>query len=141
MKKIDAYHGVLRQVTNPGEYVGGELYEIQKDKADVSVRFAFVFPEIYSIGMSNLGMRILYEALNRRSEIWCERVFAPAPDMREQMLTHHIPMTALESGDPLTDFDIVATTLQYELCYPTALSVLDLAGIPLYASEIGRAHV
>ena len=140
MKKIDAYHGVLRQVTNPGEYVGGELYEIQKDKADVSVRFAFVFPEIYSIGMSNLGMRILYESLNRQPEIWCERVFAPAPDMREQMLTHGIPMTALESGDPLTDFDIVATTLQYELCYPTALSVLDLAGIPLYASERGEEY-
>ena len=138
MKKIDAYHGVLGKVSNPAEYVGGELYEIQKDKADVSVRFAFVFPEIYSIGMSNLGMRILYESLNRCPDIWCERVFAPAPDMSEKMREHGIPMTALESGDRLTDFDIVATTLQYELCYPTALHVFDLAGIPLYARERGE---
>ena len=138
MKKIDTYHGILRQVTNPAEYVGGELYEIQKDKADVSVRFAFVFPEVYSIGMSNLGMRILYEALNRSPDVWCERVFAPAPDMSEKMRELGMPMTALESGDPLTDFDIIGTTLQYELCYPTALHVLDLAGIPLYARERGE---
>jgi radical SAM family uncharacterized protein len=138
MNKLDSCHGILKRVSNPAEYVGGELYEIRKDKADVSVRFAFVFPEIYSIGMSNLGMRILYEALNRSPEIWCERVFAPAPDMDAEMREHGIPLTALESGDPLTDFDIVATTLQYELSYPTAIHVLDLAGIPVYSRDRGE---
>ena len=140
MDRLDRLHGILKSVSEPAAYVGGELYEVKKDKADVKVRFAFVFPEIYSIGMSNLGMRILYECLNAAPDIWCERVFAPAPDMGEKMQTYGIPLTALESGDPLTAFDIVGVTLQYEMCYPTALHVFDLAGIPLSSRDRGEEY-
>ncbi len=130
---------ILKAVTNPAGYTGGEFGQIIKNKADVSVRFAFCFPDTYEIGMSNLGVRILYEALNRSENVWCERVYAPWLDMDEKMREYGIPLTAHESGDPLTAFDIVAFTLQYELCYTTALHMLKLAGIPLLASERGEA--
>ena len=98
--------GILKAVTKPGRYTGGEFNEIVKDKEKVDVRFAFCFPDTYEIGMSNLGMRILYEALNREESVWCERVFAPWLDMDEKMREYGLPLAALESGDPLTDFDI-----------------------------------
>ena len=127
--------GILKAVTKPGRYTGGEFNEIVKDKEKVDVRFAFCFPDTYEIGMSNLGMRILYEALNREESVWCERVYAPWLDMDEKMREYGLPLTALESGDPLTDFDVVAFTLQYELCYTVVLRMLRLAGIPLIASD------
>ena len=130
--------GILKAVSKPGRYTGGEYGQILKDKENVSVRFAFCFPDTYEIGMSNLGVRILYEALNRVPNVWCERVYAPWLDMDEAMRTHGIPLTAHESGDALADFDIVAFTLQYELCYTTALHMLKIAGIPLLASERGE---
>lgn len=130
--------GILKAVSKPGRYTGGEYGQILKDKENVSVRFAFCFPDTYEIGMSNLGVRILYEALNRVPNVWCERVYAPWLDMDEAMRTHSIPLTAHESGDALADFDIVAFTLQYELCYTTALHMLKIAGIPLLASERGE---
>ena len=126
---------ILRSVTKPARYTGGEFGQILKDKRDVSVRFAFCFPDTYEIGMSNLGVRILYEALNREAGVWCERVYAPWIDMDEKMRTYGIPLTAHESGDPLTEFDIVAFTLQYELCYTTALHMLKLAKIPLLSRD------
>ena len=130
--------GILKSVTKPARYTGGEFGQIIKNKADVSVRFAFCFPDTYEIGMSNLGVRILYEALNRVPYVWCERVYAPWIDMDEKMREYGLPLSAHESGDPVRDFDIVAFTLQYELCYTTALRMLKLSGIPLLASERGE---
>ncbi len=129
---------VLRAVSKPGRYTGGEFGQTVKDKDEVDVRFAFCFPDTYEIGMSNLGVRILYEALNRVENVWCERVYAPWTDMDEKMKEYGIPLTAHESGDPLTAFDIVAFTLQYELCYTTALHMIKIAGIPLLSSDRGE---
>ena len=107
-----------------------------KRKIENKSQIAFV-PDIYEIGMSNLGMRILYGVLNLSDDIWCERVFAPWKDMEEKMRENNIPLAAHESGDPIQDFDFIGFTLQYELCYSNVLNMLDLAGIPLYASERG----
>ncbi len=129
---------ILKSVTKPGRYCGGEVGQVVKDKAGVKLRVAFCFPDIYEIGMSNLGMRILYNILNSQKDIWCERVFAPWIDMEEKMRQFDIPLTALESHDPVRDFDIVAFSMGYELCYTTVLNMLDLAKIPLRASERGE---
>ena len=126
---------LLRTVEKPGRYTGGELYEIRKDPATVDTRVAFCFPDTYEIGMSNLGMRILYECLNAEEGVACERVYAPWLDMDAKMQELGLPLCALESGDPVASFDIVAFTLQYELCYTTALHMMKLAGIPLLAAE------
>lgn len=130
--------GILKSISKPGRYTGGEYNQIIKDKQKVDVRFAFCFPDTYEIGMSNLGVRILYEALNRVENVWCERVYAPWTDMDEQMKTYGIPLSAHESGDPLHMFDIVAFTLQYEMCYTTALHMLKRAGFPLFAKDRGE---
>ena len=129
---------VLKSVQKPGRYIGGEYNSVIKDKASVKCRFAFCFPDTYEIGMSNLGVRILYDVINKDKDVWCERVYAPWTDMKEKMEEYSIPLTAVESGDPLTDFDMVAFSLQYELCYTTALAMLKLAGIPLYSKDRGE---
>ncbi len=126
---------ILKSVSKPARYIGGEVGSIIKNKDDVTTRFAFCFPDTYEIGMSNLGMRILYNALNQTDGVWCERVYAPWLDMQEKMQEHNIPLYALESGDPVSAFDIVAFTLQYELCYSTVLSMLKLAGLPFFAKD------
>lgn len=126
---------ILLKVQKPGRYVGGELNCVIKDKAAVDVRFAFCFPDIYEVGMSHLGMKILYSCLNRMEGVWCERVFAPWTDMEALMREKDIPLYALESGDPVKDFDIIGFTLQYELSYSNVLNMLDLAGVPLLVSE------
>ena len=131
-KNID---GVLKKVLKPGRYIGGEFGQIVKNKNEVKARWAFCFPDTYEIGMSNLGMRLLYGALNEDADIGCERCFAPWPDMAEQMKKHNIPLYALESRDPIRNFDIVGFTLQYELCFSNVLYMMDLAGIPLKACE------
>lgn len=128
---------ILKKVTKPGRYIGGEYGQIIKDKKDIAARWAFCFPDTYEIGMSNLGVRLLYGALNSYDDIWCERCYTPWEDMQQQMKEHNIPLWALESGDPLSDFDIVGFTLQYELCYTNVLSMLSLAGIPLEAKDRG----
>ncbi len=122
---------ILKSVTKPGRYAGGEYGQIIKDKSRVKARFAFCFPDTYEIGMSNLGVRLLYGALNQHPDIWCERVYDPWVDMQEQMKLHDLPLVALESGDPLEVFDFVAFTLQYEMSYTNVLNMLELAGIPL----------
>ena len=129
---------ILKRVLKPGRYVGGEYGEIIKDKKDVRVRWAFCFPDTYEIGMSNLGMRILYGSLNRENDVWCERCFCPWVDMEEELRKNNLPLWALESGDPIKDFDIVAFTLQYELCYTNVLTMLELAQIPLLAKDRGE---
>lgn len=126
---------VLKSVSKPARYTGGEYNAIIKSKADVKCRFAFCFPDTYEIGMSNLGVRILYDVLNRDKDIWCERVYAPWMDMKEKMEEYSIPLTAMESGDAVGDFDLVAFSLQYELCYTTALAMLKLAGIPIFSKD------
>lgn len=126
---------LLRYVEKPGRYTGGEEGEILKDKNEVDVRVAFAFPDLYEIGMSNLGLKILYSCLNRLDGVWCERVFAPGLDMAEKMREKNIPLWALESGDSVKEFDFFAMTVQYEGLYTNILYLLDLAGIPFYAKD------
>ena len=126
---------ILKNVQKPARYTGGEYNQIIKDKDAVDVRVAFCFPDTYEIGMSNLGLRILYGVLNGIGGVWCERVFAPWADMEEQMRANGVRLYGLESGDPIADFDIIAFTLGYELSYTTVLNMLDLAGVRLRASE------
>ena len=126
---------VLKSVAKPGRYIGGEYNSIIKSKADVKCRFAFCFPDTYEIGMSNLGVRILYDVLNKEKDVWCERVYAPWVDMKQKMEEYSIPLTATESGDAVRDFDLVAFSLQYELCYTTALAMIKLAGLPLWSRD------
>ena len=121
---------VLLKVQKPGRYVGGERNSVLKNKDEVDVRFAFCFPDVYEVGMSHLGMKILYSQFNNESYIWCERVFAPWIDMEEQMRKNNISLFGLESGDPITNFDFIGFTLQYELSFTNVLNMLDLANIP-----------
>lgn len=130
-----ALREALANVQKPGRYTGGEPGCVYKDKEKVDLRFAFCFPDTYEVGMSFLGEKILYEILNQKENWWCERVFMPWLDMKAEMERLHIPLYALESKDPLTAFDIVGFTLQYELSYTTILAMLDLGGIPFYAKE------
>ncbi len=129
---------LLCSVSHPGRYAGGEYGQILKDKTAIKARFAFAFPDSYEIGMSNLGVRILYHCLNAHEDIWCERTYAPWEDMQKKMQEFGSPLCALESGDPLSEFDFLGFTLQYEMCYTTVLNMLDLAGIPLRASARGE---
>lgn len=126
---------ILQYVQKPARYVGGELNSVIKDLDKIDIRYAFCFPDIYEIGMSHLGMKILYGLVNDREDSWCERVFAPDVDMEEQMRKNNVPLFALESGDYIKDFDIIGFTLMYELCYTNVLNMLDLAGIPLYSKD------
>ncbi len=126
---------LLLTLQKPGRYSGGEINQVVKDKASVDVRFAFCFPDTYEIGMSHLGMKILYSLFNEREDIWCERVFAPWVDAQKLMCDEHIPLYALESRNSIRDFDFVGFTLQYELSYTNVLSMLDLGGIPLKSAD------
>ena len=126
---------ILPKVQKPARYTGGEYNEIKKDPADVRVRVAFCFPDTYEIGMSNLGMRILYGVMNQMDGVWCERVFAPWGDMEEQMRRHKLPLWALESQHPVKDFDMIAFTIGYEMAYSNILNMLDLAGVPLHSKD------
>ena len=126
---------ILPRVQKPARYVGGEYNAVIKDKAAVDTRIAFCFPDTYEIGMSNLGMRILYGVMNQMDGVWCERVFAPWGDMEEEMRRADMPLFALESGDPITDFDIVAFSVGYEMAFTAILNMLDLAKIPLRSAQ------
>ena len=126
---------ILPRVQKPARYTGGEYNAVMKDKNEVEVRYAFCFPDTYEIGMSNLGMRILYGLMNEMEGVWCERVFAPWGDMEEEMRKAGMPLYALESGDPIRDFDMVGFSVGYEMAFPAILNMLDLAGIPLWAKE------
>ncbi|MBR3994398.1 MAG: TIGR03960 family B12-binding radical SAM protein [Clostridia bacterium] len=130
----------LKNVQKPARYIGGELNQIVKDKEKTELRVAFCFPDSYEIGMSNLGMKILYGTLNEMENVWCERVFAPWEDMGKLMQEKNVPLYALESGDALCDFDIVAFSLSYEMAYTNVLYMLELAGIPLTSKERGDSN-
>ena len=131
----EALKAALSAVQKPGRYTGGEPGCVYKEKGQLSLRFAFCFPDTYEVGMSFLGMKILYEILNAREDIWCERCFMPWVDMRREMQQRGLPLYALESKDPLSEFDVIGFTLQYELSYTNILAMLDLAGLPLLCSE------
>lgn len=126
---------LLSMVQKPGRYTGGELNSVIKNPEDVDIRFAFCFPDTYEIGMSHLGMKILYSLLNKREDTWCERVFAPWVDMEELMRKNDVSLFALESSDEIKDFDVIGFTLQYELCYTNVLNMLDLAGVPVRSAD------
>ena len=126
---------ILMKVQKPTRYTGGELNSVMKDKEKVDCRFGFCFPDTYEIGMSHLGMKILYHGLNRREDTWCERVFAPWIDMEEEMRKNDMRLFALESGDEVKDFDILGFSLSYELAYSNVINMLDLAGIPILAKD------
>lgn len=126
---------ILQYVQKPARYAGGELNCVVKDADSVDIRYAFCFPDLYEIGMSHLGMKILYSLVNSREDAWCERVFAPDTDMEEQMRKNNVPLFALESSDYIKDFDIIGFTLMYELSYTNVLNMLDLAGVPLKAEN------
>ena len=134
------FERLLLTVQKPGRYSAGEINSVIKDKEKVDVRFAFCFPDTYEIGMSHLGMKILYSQFNEREDIWCERVFAPWLDFEDVMREHNIPLFALESRDAIKDFDFIGFTLQYEMCYTNVLNMLDLAGVPLKSSERDESH-
>ena len=131
----DKIHRILQTVQKPARYVGGEYNQIIKDKKDVDLRVAFCFPDTYEIGMSNIGMRILYGVMNEMPGVWCERVFAPWGDMEQQLRENDIPLFALESHDPVQDFDLIAFTLGYEMCYTSVLNMLELSHVPLLAKD------
>ena len=129
---------ILLSVTKPERYIGNEVNAVYKDRSLVDVRFAFVFPDVYDIGMANLALQILYGMMNEWDDVWCERVFSPWTDLDAIMREKGIPLFALESQDPLKEFDFLGFTLQYELCYTNVLQVLELAGIELYAADRGK---
>ena len=130
-------HQILMNVQKPARYTGGEYNQIVKDRDTVRQRIALCFPDTYEIGMSNLGMRILYGVFNEIPDVWCERVFAPWRDMEQQMREHQVPLFALESGDPVSAFDIIAFSIGYEMAYTTVLNMIDLAGLPVRARDRG----
>jgi radical SAM family uncharacterized protein len=131
---------ILRQVTKPVRYMGNEYNMVEKDPSKVLIRFAFAFPDVYEVGMSHLGMKILYHLMNEREDTYCERVFAPWTDMEQKMRERGLTLFALESKDPIAEFDFVGFTLQYEMCYTNVINMLDLAGIPLRWWEREEHH-
>ena len=135
MTLSDKIDSLMMKVTKPVRYIGGEFGSIMKDPSTVDVRYAFLFPDTYEVGMSHLGMKILYHTINKRDDAWCERVFSPWVDMEEQMRANDIPLFSIESRTPVKEFDILGITLMYEMSYSNILAALDLAGIPLRAAD------
>lgn len=133
MRKLALTDEILLKIDKPARYIGGEVNSIMKDRERVDIRFAMCFPDVYEIGMSHLGIQILYDMLNKFEDIWCERVYSPWMDLDEIMRKKQIPLFALESQDPVKEFDFLGITLQYEMCYTNILQVLDLSGIPIFA--------
>lgn len=138
MRKLALPDDILLQIEKPARYTGGEVNSVMKDKEAVSIRFCMCFPDVYEVGMSHLGIQILYDMFNKREDTWCERVYSPWVDLDHIMRERNIPLFALESQDPVREFDFLGITLQYEMCYTNILQVLDLAGIPLLAKERGE---
>ena len=127
-------------VEKPARYIGGEVNAVMKDRERADIRFAMCFPDVYEIGMSHLGIQILYDMLNQREDVWCERVYSPWPDMDRVLREQKIPLFALESQDPVKEFDFLGITIQYEMCYTNILQILDLSQIPLEAKERTKEH-
>ena len=135
MRKLALSDEILLSIQQPARYIGGEINSVCKDPSSVDVRFAMCFPDVYDIGMSHLGIQILYDMLNKMPDVYCERVYSPWTDLDAIMREKHIPLFAIESQDPVKDFDILGITLQYEMCYTNIPQILDLSGIPLHGSD------
>lgn len=135
MRKLALNDEILMKIEKPARYIGGEVNSVMKDKEKVDIRFCMCFPDVYEIGMSHLGIQILYDMFNRREDVWCERVYSPWTDLDKVMREENIPLFALESQDPVREFDFLGITIQFEMCYTNILQILDLSGIPLYAAD------
>ena len=135
MRKLALSEDILLTIDKPARYIGNELNSVQKDLKDVAIRFAMCFPDVYEIGMSHLGIQILYDMFNRRDDVYCERVYSPWPDLHQIMKEQRIPLFALETQDPIKAFDFVGITLQYEMCYTNILQILDLGQIPIFQKD------
>ena len=135
MRKLALSDEILLKIEKPARYIGNEVNSVMKDGSKVDIRFAMCFPDVYEIGMSHLGIQILYDMLNRREDVYCERVYSPWTDLDQIMRKQHIPLFALESQDPIKGFDFLGITIQYEMCYANILQILDLSGIPLKAGD------
>lgn len=135
MRKLALSDEILLSIQQPARYIGGEVNMVVKDPSQVDIRFAFAFPDVYEIGMSHLGMQILYSMFNEREDVYCERVFSPWTDLDKVMREKNIPLFALESQDPVKNFDFLGFTIQYEMCYTNILQVLDLSGIPFHTED------
>ena len=136
MKKLALSDEILLQVDKPARYIGNEVNMIVKDPKKVDIRLAMCFPDVYEIGMSHLGIQILYDMFNRREDTYCERVYSPWLDLDKIMREKDIPLFAIESQEPIKNFDFLGITLQYEMCYTNILQILDLSKIPLIATEL-----
>ena len=135
MRKLALSDEILLSIEKPARYIGGEVNSVMKDKDEVDIRFAMCFPDVYEIGMSHLGIQILYDMFNRREDTWCERVYSPWLDLDKVLREKNIPLFALESQDPVRDFDFLGITIQFEMCYTNILQILDLSHIPLHAAD------
>ena len=135
MRKLALSDEILMTIDKPARYIGNELNSVMKDTSQVDIRLAMCFPDVYEIGMSHLGIQILYDMFNKRQDTWCERVYSPWPDLHEIMKEKKIPLFGLESQEPVKNFDFIGITLQYEMCYTNILQILDLAQIPLLAKD------
>ena len=135
MRKLALDDEILLNIEKPARYIGGEVNSVMKDKDKVDIRFAMCFPDVYEIGMSHLGIQILYDMFNRREDTWCERVYSPWMDLDKILKEKNIPLFALESQDPVRDFDFLGITIQFEMCYTNILQILDLSQIPIHASD------
>ena len=132
MRKLALSDEILLTVEKPARYIGNEVNSVMKDKNDIAVRFAMCFPDVYEIGMSHLGIQILYDMFNKREDVWCERVYSPWTDLDKIMREKNIPLFALESQDPIKDFDFLGITIQYEMCYTNILQVMEFQKILIY---------
>ena len=135
MRKLALSDDILLNIEKPARYIGGEVNSVMKDKDEADIRFAMCFPDVYEIGMSHLGIQILYDMFNRREDTWCERVYSPWLDLDKVLREKNIPLFALESQDPVRDFDFLGITIQFEMCYTNILQILDLSHIPLHAED------
>lgn len=140
MRKLALSDEILMQVEKPARYIGNEVNSVKKDLKNIDVRFCMCFPDVYEIGMSHLGIQILYDMFNKREDVYCERVYSPWPDLSKIMKDKHIPLFALESQDPIKNFDFLGITIQYEMCYTNILQILDLSEIPLLAKDRTWEH-
>ena len=138
MRKLALSDEILLSIQQPARYIGGEVNMCVKDPKSVAVRFAMCFPDVYEIGMSHLGIQILYDMLNKKEDVYCERVYSPWMDLDAIMREKHIPLFSMETQDPIKNFDFLGITLQYEMCYTNILQILDLSRIPLHAAYLCR---
>ena len=140
MRKLALSDEILMKIEKPARYIGNEVNSVMKEKEKVDIRFAMCFPDVYEIGMSHLGIQILYDMFNRREDVWCERVYSPWTDLDKIMREEKIPLFALESQEPIKKFDFLGITIQFEMCYTNILQVLELSQIPLHSVDRTEEH-